>query len=240
MSLSPRSAGFVVSDLRPDASSNRGYDLATTSTVHQYSRPQPRLHEKRSRSDYSPTEGPQTSDDSAYLKSSTDDNNEQNGQTGAGFVSARTQVRRKPTYSDKPYEVASNGYFDPAMSKHFLKTHFRDTDYSGSSLVETGEQVSASNDHELAQLAATMSELQSSPTSTPEMFSPADLSSALDPHAYSALGSLSAANSPLPAASAVPGECPSAEPQDHFSEPPARRCPRRCHRRSTRLATTTG
>lgn len=214
----------MVSDLRPDASSNRGYDLTSPSArIHHY-RPSGagfRYHEKRSRSDYSPQEnganGNQNAgandDLSGYLKTAASETShaEQSAQSSGSFIPTRTvAVRRKPTYADKQYEEpqsSSYSFSDPSLSKHFLKTHFRDTDYSGSSLMETGEQVSASNDNELAQLAATMSELQSSPTSTPEMFSQADLSQ-LEAQGYSgSLGSLGAAsiNSPMPANGAVPG-----------------------------------
>lgn len=229
---SANSAGFVVSDLRSEASSNRDYDMPSSSSrSNQYNRSPVgyRSHEKRSRSDYSPQESSSSdlnSELNSYLKAAASEasHTEQTAPQSTGsnnFAAAQSRpvARRKPTTyaSEKNYDEQPQSYnFDPSMSKHFLKTQFKDSDLSNSGYMDAGngEQIGASsNDNELAQLAATMSEFQSSnPTSSPDMFSfgngGAPDFGGVDPHSYGGLGNLGAAsmNSPhLPAASNVPG-----------------------------------
>ncbi|KAI1303159.1 hypothetical protein HDE_02364 [Halotydeus destructor] len=216
------SAGFVVSDLRPDASSSRPYEMASSSSrVHQQYNQQRvpfKNYEKRSRSDFSApaTESSGSADIDTYLKtaaSETSQTEQSSSSIPYSSAPAPTQ-RRKPTFDKSSFDEQHGTYnYDPAMNKHFLKTHFRDSELSP---MESGnnEHTSASNDNELAHLAASMSELQNSNSGNSDMFQsnfggmggPSELSG-LDAHSFGGLGSLGSGsmNSPMPLASSMQG-----------------------------------
>lgn len=132
--------------------------------------------------------------------------------------------RRKPFDQDVQSSNSGShqqqGPYDQSFpqSKHYMSSEVI-RDQSGSDLFADGQashsmeqSVSASNDNELAQLAATMSEFSSSPTSTPDFgMSGSDSMGLSDGSGFGSLGSASMLGShpfagSMPAPSAVPGE----------------------------------
>lgn len=135
------------------------------------------------------------------------------------------QSRRKPFDQDVQSSNSGShqqqGPYDQSFpqSKHYMSTEVI-RDQSGGDLFADGQAshsmeqtVSATNDNELAQLAATMSEFSSSPTSTPDFgMSGSDSMGLSDGSGFGSLGSASMLGShpfhagSMPAPSAVPGE----------------------------------
>ena len=133
------------------------------------------------------------------------------------------QSRRKP-FSDPDIQSSSSnhhqGPYDQSFpqSKHYLSTEVI-RDHTSSDMFADGQAsqsmeqaVSATNDNELAQLAATMSEFSSSPTSTPDFgMSGSDSLGLTDTSGFGSLGSSSMlASHPfagsMPSPNSVPGE----------------------------------
>lgn len=180
------SAGFVPS---PRSVSDQPvvYDMSGSSNINSY-RARPSNNDGGHRSGYSPLESSSSSQSSsgqnddldAYMRaaasesqsqgSSPSGNHEQSSyspydsRTSTSSSSQSQQMsRRKPSSSNYGEEP-----FDPSQGKHYMKTHIvRDNDHGSSPFADhtsSDHHVlgSASNDNELAQLAASMSEFQPS------------------------------------------------------------------------------
>lgn len=195
----------------------------------------------RSGGDYSPMESA-SEDLNTYMKEAASENSHHTSDSGSSSGSSQgnagqsvsynsygdrssvssQSVRRKPTYGDDSQS------YEPSSAKHYMKTQvIREHDMGSGGGLHTdalssgheGSVLGSSNDNELAQLAATMSEYQSSVPGSggdflPSSFSsgnPNDLTSLMtEAHGFGGLGSSSLLGghsfaSPIPAASSVPG-----------------------------------
>ena len=138
---------------------------------------------------------------------------------------AYSQSSRRKPFNDQDVQSSSNShqqgpYDQPSFpqSKHYLSTEVvRDSSpgdlFADGQASQSMEQtVSATNDNELAQLAATMSEFSSSPTSTPDFgMSGSDSLGLTDASGFGSLGSSSMLGShafagSMPPPNSVPGE----------------------------------